>query len=84
MVTLVEKNSTIKWMNNAIPHLPDFLKRNSDVQASLLKPQLNEINRKMYRFTGHKATGKWYIAYGPAWTDLGGLWENGNAHRLIP
>lgn len=67
------ENSTIKWMNNAIPHLPDFLKRNNDVQASLLKSQLNEINRKMYRFTGHKATGKWYIAYGPAWTDLGGL-----------
>ena len=36
--------------------------------------------KEMYLFTGEKPKGKWYIFYGPAWTDLGGL---GSGEMLI-
>lgn len=61
------------WMNESMNLLPEWKKKNELVDGKLLTRQFRETAQKMARLTGYEPKGKWYIVYGPAWTDLGGL-----------
>lgn len=62
-----------EWMNKAIVRLPDFEKRNKAINGNKLLKQFRQVAKEMTKITGFEPKGKWYIVYGPAWTDLGGL-----------
>ncbi len=62
-----------EWMNKAIKILPQFEKRNANVDGERLIGQFREVAKNMKQLTGYNPKGKWYIVYGPGWTDMGGL-----------
>lgn len=64
-----------KWMNEAIVNLPEFEKKNKSISGRKLIKQFRQVAKEMTRLTGYEPKGKWYVVYGPAWTDLGGLGE---------
>lgn len=61
------------WMNNAMQTLPQFEQKNRLINGEKMITQFRTVEKKMTQLTGYKPIGKWYIVYGPAWTDLGGL-----------
>ncbi len=61
------------WMNDAMSLLPEWKLKNEAIDGKLLVKNFREVAEKMTQLTGHSPKGKWYIVYGPAWTDLGGL-----------
>ncbi len=61
------------WMNGAMNLLPEWKLKNETIDGKLLVKHFQEVAEKMTQLTGYSPKGKWYIAYGPAWTDLGGL-----------
>lgn len=66
-------DAVAEWMNNAMQILPKFEERNNSINGKKLITQFREVEKKMILLTGYKPKGKWYIVYGPGWTDLGGL-----------
>lgn len=62
-----------KWMNGALSKLPEFEKKNKAINGKQLITQFRQVAKKMTKLTGYEPKGKWYIVYGPAWTDLGSL-----------
>ena len=62
-----------KWMNEAIKQLPEFEKKNKAINGKKLIKQFRQVAKEMTKLTGYEPKGKWYIVYGPAWTDLGSL-----------
>ena len=61
------------WMNDAMSLLPEWKLKNEAIDGKLLVKHFREVAEKMTQLTGYSPKGKWYIVYGPAWTDLGGL-----------
>lgn len=61
------------WMNEAGANIPQFLKKNHAIDGLKLSDQLTQIAGYMATLTGYQPAGTWYIIYGPAWTDLGGI-----------
>lgn len=61
------------WMNDAMNLLPEWKLKNETIDGKLLVKHFREVAEKMTQLTGYSPKGKWYIVYGPAWTDLGGL-----------
>lgn len=61
------------WMNDAMKLLPEWKIKNETIDGKLLVKHFREVAEKMTQLTGYSPKGKWYIVYGPAWTDLGGL-----------
>lgn len=60
------------WHNRQLlPRLSQL--EESRINAAQLVKDLFFTAAEMEKLTGYAASGKWYIAYGPAWTDLGGL-----------
>lgn len=70
---LGNENDFIKWMNEKGNKKISTLNTNQKVNPKYLTKELKRFSRKMYQFTGFKPDGNWYIIYGPAWTNLGGL-----------
>lgn len=70
---LGNENDFIKWMNEKRNKKISTLNTNQKVNPKYLSKKLKRFSRKMYQFTGFKPDGNWYIIYGPAWTNLGGL-----------
>ena len=70
----------MKWVNSK--SLDDVNKwmSNENINPVMLAEYLRVFERKMFFITGEKPHGKWYIFYGPAWTNLGGL---GSGEMLI-
>ena len=59
--------------NKVLPNLAGYNKRNEQVNGPKLLQQFEEVRTNMQKLTGYSPKGKWYIIYGPAWTNLGGL-----------
>lgn len=70
---LGNENDFIKWLNEKGNKKISTLKTNQKVNPKYLSKELKQLSRKMHQFTGFKPNGNWYIIYGPAWTNLGGL-----------
>ena len=70
----------MNWVNSK--KLEDVVKwqSNENVNSTILADHLKIFEKKMFFLTGMKPQGKWYIFYGPAWTNLGGL---GSGEMLI-
>lgn len=66
-------NTVAEWMNKATQILPQFEKKNRLIDGEKLITQFRVVEKKMSLITGYRPKGNWYIVYGPAWTDLGGL-----------
>jgi len=66
-------NAVADWMNGSIANIPQIEKKNTLVDGKKLVQQFRQVEKQMTRLTGYKPKGLWYIVYGPAWTDLGGL-----------
>lgn len=63
----------VSFLNGAMPRLPEMIRRNEAIDGKKIVSQLNDVNREMKKLTGYEAKGKWFIAFGPGYTDLGGL-----------
>ncbi|HEX8335066.1 MAG TPA: DUF2268 domain-containing putative Zn-dependent protease [Segetibacter sp.] len=64
----------IKWINRQVlPVLATYNTRNQQINGKKLLLQFYEVKKNMEKLTGYSPKGTWYIFYGPAWTDLGGL-----------
>lgn len=61
------------WLNGAMLKLPQWQQKNTNINGKKLFIQLKKVAKDMQKLTGYTAYGNWYIVYGPAWTDLGGL-----------
>src|SRR6218665_2231825 len=61
------------WMEEAMPRLKSWQEKNKLIQRGALLKDLNTVAKKLKKMSGYAPVGKWYIVYGPAWTDLGGL-----------
>lgn len=70
---LGDGNAVAEWMNNALQLLPKFEEKNRLINGQKLITQFRAVEKKITLLTGYKPKGKWYIVFGPAWTDLGGL-----------
>lgn len=68
------------WVDSKSIKDLEIWQSNKNVNSKILTNQLVTYEKEMYLFTGEKPKGKWYIFYGPAWTDLGGL---GSGEMLI-
>lgn len=68
------------WLNSSLPVLTQWKEKNKMINGVQLLSELNQVAGNMQKLTGYKAYGNWYIVFGPAWTDLGGL---GNFAMLI-
>lgn len=70
---LGDANAVASWLDGALPKLSEWQKKNAAIDAKKLLKQLNQIAKDMTALTGYTPKGNWYIVYGPAWADLGGL-----------
>jgi hypothetical protein len=69
-----EEESFVKWVNNnMLPNISKYNQRNQNVDGNKLLQQFHEVKRNITKLTGYNPKGTWYILYGPAWTNLGGL-----------
>lgn len=62
------KNEFIEWYENNMLQY-----KNKKINAKKLSRELKKIKYTISEMTGYKPVGTWYIIYGAAWTDLGGL-----------
>lgn len=65
------------WLAESMDKLPDWEAKNKTIDGGKLLNHLYSTAAAMKKMTGYAAKGKWYIVYGPAWTDLGGLGDIG-------
>lgn len=64
----------IKWMNlTAYKELVLYNSKAKSIDLNLLNLYLFETVKGMKMFTGFEPEGKWYIFFGPKWTNLGGF-----------
>lgn len=68
------------WLSRSLVKLPEWEKKNESINGAILRQQFYKFACKMKKITGYAPEGSWYVVYGPAWTDLGGL---GNFAMLI-
>lgn len=69
---LGDAKSFASWMNETgYAKLNEWKKK--DLNPELLTRELYKHAQKMQEFTGYQPVGKWYLIFGPAWTNLGGL-----------
>lgn len=62
------------WINNtAYKELESYNTKAGNIDLSKLNKYFFETVREMNEFTGKKPKGKWYIFFGPKWTNLGGF-----------
>lgn len=61
------------WLADALVLLPEWQKKNKLISGAALSNQLRKVAKELKKMTGYAPAGNWYMVYGPAWTDLGGL-----------
>lgn len=61
------------WLADALTSIPEWQKKNKLISGTVLSRQLRKVAKELQKMTGYAPAGRWYIVYGPAWTDLGGL-----------
>lgn len=71
---LGNENDFTNWINQkASKELSGWNEKSKNLKSEYLTNQLRKTAKEMSNFTGHFPQGKWYILYGPSWTDLGGF-----------
>lgn len=70
---LGNRDAVAEWMNSAMSKLSEFEKKDKAVNGKKLIKQFRQVAKEMTKLTGHEPKGKWYVVYGPAWTDMGSL-----------
>lgn len=69
-----EEPDFLDWMNNdGYNQLDDFNKKMSIIDSKELQADFFRTLVSMEEFTGYEAKGKWFILFGPGWTNLGSL-----------
>lgn len=69
-----DESSFIYWMNNtAFNEIETYNLKTKTINLTKLNEYFFHTVEEMEKFTGHKAFGKWYVFFGPKWTDLGGF-----------
>lgn len=68
-----EEENYVRWANKALTNLYGYNQRNEKINGEQLLRQFDEVKKGMEAFTGYSPRGEWYIVYGPAWANLGGL-----------
>lgn len=62
------------WLNEtAFPELEVYNKKAKDINLAQLNAFFFQAVKKMVDLTGHQPNGKWFIFFGPKWTNLGGF-----------
>lgn len=71
---LGSKSDFTNWINNtAYKELESYNSKANEIDLSKLNDYFFETVQEMEKFTGNKPSGKWYIFFGPKWTNLGGF-----------
>lgn len=71
---LGDENDFLKWLNNvSFPELNLYQETSKNLKLDELNEYFIETSKKMKTFTGYEPKGKWYIVFGPKWTDAGGF-----------
>jgi hypothetical protein len=71
---LGDGNAFLRFVNEQmLPALPAVNARNKQVDGPDLIRRFNEVKTNMTRLSGYAPHGTWYIVYGPAWADMGGI-----------
>jgi len=71
-----EKDFT-QWVNDIVYKELEMYKRRIDsIDIDQMNIYLNKTITELESFTGYKAKGKWYIFFGPKWTNAGGIGNN--------
>lgn len=71
---LGNESDFINWVNNtAYKELEKYNLKSKAIDLSKLNKYFFETVNQMEKFTGKTPYGKWYIFFGPKWTNLGGF-----------
>jgi len=71
-----KEDKYIKWINDvAFKELTRYNERAKKIDLTRLQNYFSSTVSQMTEFTGFKPRGKWYIFYGPKWTNLGGFFD---------
>lgn len=62
----------LKWSQETLD-IGELNRRASSASEENLPLLIQNTSEKMTSLSGHRANGRWYIVFGPAWTDLGGI-----------
>jgi uncharacterized protein YjaZ len=66
--------SFLSWKNNtAFDELEQYQAKAARIDTDSLHRYLLTANEKMRMLTGYGTHGKWFVFFGPKWTNLGGL-----------
>ncbi|HEY1115546.1 MAG TPA: DUF2268 domain-containing putative Zn-dependent protease [Chitinophagaceae bacterium] len=68
-----EEENFVRWANKALTNLYGFNQKNGRINGGQLLRQFDVVKKGMEALTGYRPKGEWYVVYGPAWANLGGL-----------
>jgi len=64
----------LEWLNgDGFAQLEEFRSRARALDLDKLGAYFRETVAAMTEFTGHSPRGRWYVLFGPRWTNLGGF-----------
>ncbi len=71
---LGDESDFTDWLNNiAFKELPSYNKKAENINLKKLNKYFFKTVDSMQAFTKQESRGKWYIFFGPKWTNLGGF-----------
>lgn len=71
---LGEESDFLDWTNGiAFEELSKYNLKVQNIDLNKLNQYFFKTLKSMTEFTGHSGKGKWYIFFGPKWTNLGGF-----------
>ncbi|MEO0340079.1 MAG: DUF5700 domain-containing putative Zn-dependent protease, partial [Bacteroidota bacterium] len=63
-----------QWLNEvAYQELETYNEKSEKIDLLEMNRYFDKTVSAMEAFTGHRAVGKWYVFFGPKWTNLGGF-----------
>ncbi len=69
-----DEDEFVNWIHNkGLDDLATFNHKADRFDLKEMNKLFNKTAHEMANFTGYKPRGKWYIFWGPGWTDLGGF-----------
>lgn len=64
----------LNWVNKkSYNELDNYIEKSNNINLTELNNYFFQTVKNMSDFTNHQPKGKWYIFFGPKWTNLGGL-----------
>lgn len=70
---LGNSDKVVQWINENQFQTHKWVEKSKNVNGKQITRSLQKFSKDMKALTGYDAKGDWYILFGPAWTDLGGL-----------